>query len=272
MNFIPLKADKVITSDLNRAGYSHYVVQCELNRIKEELRFWNKLDDEKKFNLLNRYYLVKCSINDIFELINDINDTNYSQLVDLSTKMGWEKEKSTEPGEDFKWWTTNNKVHYICAIENRFNIDDIDYSKAELEDLAKSKIVLPITTYLEEIKNPNQHFDEFDYVRLLNTYGIDIGELKLDYDENGNFVKNNGCLVPAKVFYDIKVSPERIKNYMKIANRDISTQEIIENTYYYIDSLIKMLQREESENYQEELNTLYKLGYKKTSSKILKRA
>ena len=32
MNFIPLKADKVITNDLNRAGYSHYVVQNELNK------------------------------------------------------------------------------------------------------------------------------------------------------------------------------------------------------------------------------------------------
>lgn len=272
MNFIPLKADKIITNDLNRAGYSHYVVQNELNRIKNELRHWNRLDDEQKFKILSRYYLVKCDINDILELINRFNFTNYSQLVDISTKMETEDEDCIGHGKDFKWWTTYNKIHYICATQNRFNIEDINYSRDELVNLVDNKIVLPITNYQEEINCPSQHREKYRYVRLLKSYGIDVGELQLKLDENNCFIKQNGCLVPDDAYYDIAISEDHIKNYMNIAKKDISEQEIVDNTYYYVDSLIKMLQREESENYQEEIKALRKLNLKKANTKMLKRA
>ena len=164
MNFIPLKANHILANRLNREEYSSLLIQNEIGNMKKLIRSWDELDDMTKYKLITNYYVIKCDLSDIYDLINMYNETNYSKVIDVPTKMEVEDFECEGHGKYFRYYTVHNRVHYICAIEDKKHLERRKvYSREELIDLINKKEIFPIKNFLETLYQSAE--DKENYLR-----------------------------------------------------------------------------------------------------------
>ena len=268
MNFIPLKADHILSNRLNRDEYSSLLIQNEIGNIKKVIRSWSELDDYTKFKFITNYYVIKSDLSDVYDLINMYNETNYSKVVDVATRMETEDFEYKGHGKNFKWWPTYNRVHYICAIENKKHLPKKLYSREEFIELIKQKEIFPIKNYLEDLYKPSENKENYQYVKMAKSYGIEIDDFDVAFQNNGKpFKDNSDYLIPENEYYDISVSEDHIANFMSLVEKYIDEKTIKENCYYYLKSLIKLVEKEGNDKDKQELIKLYDLVHEKDKGK-----
>ncbi len=272
MNLIPLKAEIVLAKYINREGYNPHVVTNEVFNIKDIINNWDNYNDDKKYRIISKYYDFRYSIDDVFEIINSALDKEYTRIVDISTKMETESVDSKGHDDDFKWWYTYNRVHYICLATNDIKIENKNYSREELTKMIDNNQILPITNYLEILNESSKEKERFKYIRLLLSYGIDISDPLIAMDENGDYIKDkNNNLIIEDGYYDIRVKEEYIPYIVEMIEETITSNTIKKNAYYYLETLIRLIRSEEDARYQKEVKNIKKICAKNPYPRVRSR-
>ena len=264
MNIIPKKVNVILKNALNRDEYSLYKIFTELDNVKKLYDSYNELEDYEKYNLINRYYYTIYDIDDITDLINTINNTNYDRYIDIPTNMESEQVDYSGHKEDFKWWTIYSKLHVICASSKNDFSSFKDYSYDELNKLIDNKIVFPVELYQEEIPSLNENYEPIKFIKTLNNYGIEYGELKIQNITKQHKVKFEDA------YYDINISNKQISNMVKLYDKYIDEYFIKETIKNYLKELIDYI---ETVGNELELNNIenMKLYYKEISNNMVRR-
>ena len=146
MNYIPLEANHILANRLNRQDYSGLLIQNEIGNMRRLIYSWDELDDLTKFRLITQYFEVICDIQDVYNLINMYNNSNYSKVISIPTKMVLTDNEFEGHGDNFRYWKVYKRVHYIClttkdVYTKKLIEKDKIYSREELLGLINKKIV-----------------------------------------------------------------------------------------------------------------------------------
>ena len=260
MNLIPLKANLVLCNYLSHDDCNTRVVSNEVYSIKEIINNWNDFSDEKKFKIISKYYDFRNDLDDVYTLINTSLDKNFSRIVDITTRMETEDVASSSPKQDFKYWYTLNRVHFICLATQDVKIKNKNYSYRELLGMIRDNQILPITNYEEIIEKHIKDGEPFRYIPLLDSYGISIEGLPIQTDEDGEYIKdenNNLCLYDD--YYDISINEKYTPYMMKMINESYSSTDIIKGAYRYLETLLKLIRQQDDPEYQSEVKNIQKI-------------
>ena len=250
MNFIPLESNQILANRLNREDYSGLLIQYEISNMKSLIYSWDELDDLTKFRLITQYFDVICDIQDVYTLINMYNNSNYSKVISIPTKMVLTDNEYEGHGDNFRYWKVYKRVHYIClTTEDVYTKKMIEkdkiYSREELLSLIDKKIVYPITNTTEYINKPGRDRENYQYVRLSKSRGIEINNFLVSIDDNGKPISDEeGFAILSEEYFDISVSEDHIANYLSIAGNNIDTKMIMKFAYDYLNNLAKLIEKE----------------------------
>ena len=250
MNYIPLEANQILANRLNREDYSGLLIQNEISNMRRLIYSWDELDDLTKFRLITQYFDVICDIQDVYNLINMYNNSNYSKVISIPTKMVITDNEYEGHGDNFRYWKVYKRVHYIClttkdVYTKKMIEKDKIYSREELLDLIDKKIVYPITNTTEYIDKPSRDRENYQYVRLSKSHGIEIDNFLVSIDDNGKPISDEeGFAILSEEYFDISVSEDHITNYLSIASKNMDTKKIMKFAYDYLNSLVKLIKKE----------------------------
>ncbi len=260
MNLIPLKADLVLENYINHDGYNNHVIANEIYTIKDVIYNWEHYSDDKKFRTISKYYILRNSIKDVYKIVNLSLNKEFSKLVDIPTKMETESIDSKGYDDNFQWWYTYNRVHYICLASNSINIKDKNYSREELIELINTNQILPVNNYLERIDKISQDREKYKYIRLLLSYGIDVSEPLIAMNNNGEYMKDdNNNLILEDGYYDINIREDYIPNMINLIEENISDLTIKKNAFHYLETLIRLIRNEDNNKYKKEMKNIKKI-------------
>lgn len=276
MNYIPLEADQILANRLNREDYSGLLIQNEISNMRRLIYSWDELDDLTKFRLITQYFEVVCNKDDVYKLINMYNGTEYSRVINIPTKMELPDHDCDGEGPNFKYWKVYKRAHYICLTtadvykKKKVEKDKI-YSREELEDLIAKKVVFPITNTTEYLDKPSRNRENYKYVRLSKSHGIEIDNFLFNIDDNGKPISDEeGFVTLTEKYFEIKISEDHIANYLSIAGKNMDKKKIMKFAYDYLDSLVKLIKKEGNDKDKINIKTINDITKNKKRARVNK--
>ena len=276
MNYIPLEANQILANRLNREDYSGLLIQNEISNMRRLIYSWDELDNLTKFRLITQYFEVISDIQDVYNLINMYNNSNYSKVISIPTKMVLTDNEFEGHGDNFRYWKVYKRVHYICltikdVYTNKMIEKDKIYSREELIGLIDKKIVYPITNTTEYINKPSRDRENYQYVRLSKSHGIEIDNFLVSIDDNGKPISDEeGFSILSEEYFDISVSEDHIANYLSIASKNMDAKKIMKFAYNYLDSLVELIKKEGNNKDKTNIKTINELTKNKKLVRVNK--
>lgn len=150
-------------SELVWYGYLSYLedVKRDLDAIGVLIDYdFKDIPDKTFYNLVSNFYSIYLYNGDILNIISRVKGIQYDRFEALNSRMVFKDIVSEGHGRDFSWWEETFQVNYIVAVAEDFTIDpNHNYSKEDIEEMAKNKQIVAIDSYSKDIgMNPKLSF------------------------------------------------------------------------------------------------------------------
>lgn len=151
--------NKSFKQDLRIRNYKR-----DLKALNMLVNHYDELNSEQKYDVINRIYDIKFSIDDYLKIVNSIFNTKFSKIVDIPTSM-----EETNDNTYFRY-------HYICVAVDNFNVVNKKYSYENIAGLTEEDDILPISYYKEQVDKCCRESSIPQYVSVLNANGLALYE------------------------------------------------------------------------------------------------
>ena len=150
-------------SELVWYGYLSYLedVKRDLDAIGVLIDYdFKDIPDKTFYSLVSNFYSIYLYNGDILNIISRLKGIQYDRFEALNSRMVFKDIVSEGHGRDFSWWEETFQVNYIVAVAEDFTIDpNHNYSKEDIEEMAKNKQIVAIDSYSKDIgMNPKLSF------------------------------------------------------------------------------------------------------------------
>lgn len=150
-------------SELVWYGYLSYLeyVKRDLDAIGVLIDYdFKDIPDKTFYNLISNFYSIYLNNGDILNIISRLKGIQYDRFEALNSRMVFKDIVREGYGRDFSWWEETFQVNYIVAVAEDFTIDpNHNYSKEDIEEMAKNKQIVAIDSYSKDIgMNPKLSF------------------------------------------------------------------------------------------------------------------
>ena len=150
-------------SELVWYGYLRYLeyVRRDLDAIGVLIDYdFKDIPDKTFYNLVSNFYSIYLTKGDILNIISRLKGIQYDRFEALNSRMVFKDIVSEGHGRDFSWWEETFQVNYIVAVAENFTIDpNHNYSKEDIEEMAKNKQIVAVDSYSKDIgMNPKLSF------------------------------------------------------------------------------------------------------------------
>lgn len=150
-------------SELVWYGYLSYLedVKRDLDAIGVLIDYdFKDIPDKTFYSLVSNFYSIYLYNGDILNIISRVKGIQYDRFEALNSRMVFKDIVSEGHGRDFSWWEETFQVNYIVAVAEDFTIDpNHNYSKEDIEEMAKNKQIVAIDSYSKDIgMNPKLSF------------------------------------------------------------------------------------------------------------------
>lgn len=144
------------------------------------------IPDKTFYNLVSNFYSIYLTKGDILNIISRVNGIQYDKFEELNSRMVFKDIVREGHGRDLSWWEETFQVNYIVAVAKDFTIDsNHNYSKEEIEEMAKNKQIVAIDLYSKDIGwDPELSFEKEEPTEVdIDTLGLGLGcEFLNEYD------------------------------------------------------------------------------------------
>lgn len=150
-------------SELVWYGYLRYLeyVRRDLDAIGVLIDYdFKDIPDKTFYNLVSNFYSIYLTKGDILNIISRLKGIQYDRFEALNSRMVFKDIVREGHGRDFSWWEETFQVNYIVAVAENFTIDpNHNYSKEDIEEMAKNKQIVAVDSYSKDIgMNPKLSF------------------------------------------------------------------------------------------------------------------
>lgn len=191
------------------------VIEENTFKIDNYISNYENISDLDKIDAINTVYRVCLSNQEFIDIINKMNNSNYSKIVDIPTKMEFSDVTTYKNGRKYYYSPIVVKLVLTCVVGEEYSFNK-DFSHDEIMSLVNNKIIYP---FMIKSKNMLSHSD--NYEKLYDIEGYDFEQVYVNHYGNYDFIPNEN----------------NSKYLLDVINSNVDRKTIISDMKRYLEEL-----------------------------------